>query len=70
MEEKTRKIVLYQHVEILPEVLGHEAKEGEESPSKAVKTSVAIVGVPPSFHAGEALWTSSERSTKDDDSPR
>lgn len=57
--------MLYQHVEIFPEVLGHEAKEGEESPSKAVKAGVTIVGVPSGFHTCKALWTSSKRNTQE-----
>lgn len=57
--------MFYQHVKILPEVLGHEAKEGEESPSKAVKAGVTIVGVPSGFHTHEALWTSSKRKTEE-----
>lgn len=56
--------MLYQHVEIFPEVLCHEAKEGEESPSKAVKAGVAIVRVPSGFHTCKALWTSSKRNTQ------
>ena len=60
--QKKRKTLLYQHVEILPEVLGHESEEGEESPSKAVKAGVTIVGVPSSFHTCKALWTSTERN--------
>lgn len=47
----------YQHVKILPEVLGHEAKEGEESPSKAVKAGVSIVGVLSGFHTCITLRT-------------
>lgn len=54
---------IYQHVEIFPEVLSHETEESQESPSKAVKAGVAVVGVSASFHAGEAFWTSSGRNT-------
>lgn len=55
-----KETLLYQHVQIFPEVLGHEAKEGEEGPSKAVEAGVTIVGVPSSFHTRKALWTPSE----------
>lgn len=54
------KQVIYQHVKILPEVLSHEAEQGKERPSKAVKAGVTIVGVPSSFHTAEAFWTISE----------
>lgn len=62
--EELRKTLLYQHVEIFPEVLGHEAKEGEEGPSEAVKAGITIVGVPTGFHTSIALWTPSERKNK------
>ena len=45
----------YQHVEILPEVLGHESEEGEEGPAEAVEAGVAVVGVPARLHTGVAL---------------
>lgn len=52
--------MLYQHVKILPEVLCHESEESEESPAEAVKAGVTVVGVPSSFHACKALWTTSK----------
>lgn len=62
--EELSKTLLYQHVEVFPEVLGHEAKEGEEGPSKAVKAGITIVGVSSSFHTSKAFWTSSEGKTQ------
>lgn len=46
---------LYQHVKIFPEVLRHEAEEGQEGPAEAVKAGVAVVWIPPSFHTRVAL---------------
>lgn len=62
IEKKIQK--LYQHIQILPEVLRHEAKQSEESPPEAVKAGVAIVRVPSSFHTCEALRTSPVRRKK------
>lgn len=62
--EKLRITSLYQHIEIFPEVLGHESEEGEESPSKAVKACVTVVWVPSSFHTCEALWTTAKTNTR------
>lgn len=45
----------YQLEEVLPEVLCHEAEEGQEGPAEGVVAGVAIVGVPPSLHALVAL---------------
>lgn len=52
---------LYQHVKVFPEVLCHESEESQEGPAEAVKAGVAIVWIPPSFHACEALWAAAER---------
>lgn len=52
---------LYQHVKVFPEVLCHESEESQERPAEAVKASVAIVWIPPSFHACVALWAATER---------
>lgn len=49
------KLELYQHVKIFPEVLRHEAEEGQEGPAEAVKAGVAVVWIPPSFHTRVAL---------------
>ena len=46
----------YQLVEVLPVVLGHEAKEGQEGPAEVVEARVAIVWVLASFDAGVTLW--------------
>lgn len=42
---------LYQLEEVLPVVLCHEAEERQEGPAEGVIAGVAIVGVPPGFHA-------------------
>lgn len=54
------KQMIYLHVQSLPGVLSHEAKQGKERPPKAVKAGVTIVGVPSSFHTQVAFWTLSE----------
>lgn len=47
--------LLYQHVEIFPEVLCHESEERQEGPAEAVEAGVSVVWIPPSFHACVAL---------------
>lgn len=54
--------ILYQHVEIFPEVLGHESEKGEERPSETVEAGITIVGIPSGFHAGISLRTSPENN--------
>ena len=46
----------HQHVEVLPEVLCHEPEESQEGPAETVEAGVAVVWIPPSFHASVALW--------------
>lgn len=50
----------YQHVKVFPEVLCHESEESQEGPAEAVKAGVAIVWIPPSFHACVALRAAAE----------
>lgn len=54
-------LTLYQHVKVFPEVLCHESEESQERPAEAVKAGVAIVWIPPSFHACVALRAATER---------
>lgn len=53
--------LFYQHVKVLPEVLRHESEESQEGPAEAVKACVAVVWIPPSFHAHIALRAAAER---------
>lgn len=50
----------YQHVQVLPKVLGHEAEESQESPAKTVKAGVAIIWIATSLHACVAFRTATE----------
>lgn len=51
---------IYQHIKVFPEVLRHESEESQEGPAEAVKAGVAVVWIPPSFHACVALWAAAE----------
>lgn len=42
--------------QLLPIVLGHEAKKSQKGPTEGVKTGVAIVWIPPHFQALKSIW--------------
>ena len=50
----------HQHVKVFPEVLCHESEESQEGPAEAVKAGVAVVWIPPGFHACVALRAAAE----------
>ena len=54
----------YQHVEVLPEVLRHESEESQKGPAEAVEAGVAVVWIPPSFHARVSLWAAAVRDNE------
>lgn len=54
--------IIYQHVEVFPEILCHEAEKCQKGPSEAVKAGVTVVWIPPSFHACVSLWAAPESS--------
>lgn len=43
--------------QFLPAVLCHEPEERQKSPSKGIKTGVAVVWVPSYFQAVKPIWT-------------
>lgn len=50
----------YQHVQVLPKVLCHEAEKSKKRPAKAVKAGVAVVWIASSLHTCVAFRTTSE----------
>lgn len=54
----------YQHVQVLPEILRHEAEKSQKRPAKAVKAGVAVVGIASSLHTREAFRTTTNQKHK------
>lgn len=51
----------YKHVQVLPEVLRHEAEKSKKCPTKAVKAGVAVVWIASSLHTRETLRTTTDQ---------
>lgn len=47
----------HQLVKIFPEVLSHQSKQRQKSPTESIKACVAIIGISTSFHTHVSFWT-------------
>lgn len=50
-------------VEVFPEVLRHQAKQGQKGPTKGVKAGVAVVWVPSCLQTVKPIWALSATHT-------